>query len=234
MPPVKLAILDHITSATALVFPLERIVPALREGGARVLVDGAHAVGQIPLDVPALGVDWYVSNAHKWLWAPKGTAFLYASADVAASTRPNVVSHFIAMGFPRAFDFTGTRDNSAWLSIPAAIAFFERLDPPAARAYQRQLLEKATEVMATLGAEPVAPIESCAAMRTFVLPQSRKAVPDDADTLMRSTWENGRIQSHASVLGDRLVTRVSAQVYVDEADLSRLGEFFRESWWPGR
>src|SRR5688572_22752788 len=130
---VKLAVIDHITSPTALVMPLDRIVPELRKAGALVLVDGAHAIGQIPLDLRALSVDWYVSNMHKWLFAPKGSAFLYASREVAARTRPNVVSHFIALGFPQSFDFTGTRDNSGWLSVPAAIRFFEELDPVAAR-----------------------------------------------------------------------------------------------------
>jgi isopenicillin-N epimerase len=232
--PIKLAILDHITSPTALVFPLGRIVPRLRERGARVLVDGAHAVGQIPLDVPAVGADWYVSNAHKWLWAPKGTAFLYASAEVAPITRPNVVSHFIGMGFPQAFYFTGTRDNSAWLATPAAIDFFERLDPPAARAYRAALLERSTELMASLGAEPAAPMDSCASMRSFILPQRRPAVPGDAVSLMRGTWEKERVQSHASTFDGRLLTRVSAQVYLDEPDLVRFRDTLERHGWPGR
>jgi len=233
-PSVKLAILDHITSASALVFPLDRIIPELRARGIRVLVDGAHAVGQIALDLPRLRPDWYVSNAHKWLYAPKGTAFLYASEEVAPTTRPNVVSHFHAMGFPRAFDYTGTRDNSGWLATPAAIDFFQRLDPPAARAYQSGLLRKASEMMASLGAQPVAPMDLCAAMRSFVLPQRRAAAAEDAPALMRATWERDRVQTHASVLGARLITRVSAQVYVDEEDLARLRDTLDRHGWPGR
>jgi isopenicillin-N epimerase len=233
-PSVKLAILDHITSASALVFPLDRIIPELRARGIRVLVDGAHAVGQIALDLPRLGPDWYVSNAHKWLYAPKGTAFLYAAEEVAAVTRPNVVSHFHAMGFPRAFDYTGTRDNSGWLATPAAIDFFERLDPPAARAYQSGLLRTASVMMASLGAQPVSPLDLCASMRSFVLPQQRPAAAEDAPALMRATWQQGRVQSHASVLGARLITRVSAQVYVDDEDLARLRDTLERHGWPGR
>src|SRR5688572_20614079 len=71
-PQVRLAIVDHITSPTAMVIPLDRVVPVLRRHGARVIVDGAHAVGQLPLDVAAVGADWYTSNAHKWLYAPRG------------------------------------------------------------------------------------------------------------------------------------------------------------------
>jgi isopenicillin-N epimerase len=89
-PSVKLAIVDHITSPTALVMPLARIVPLLRRVGARVLVDGAHGLGHVPLDLAAIGADWYVSNAHKWLYAPRGCAMLWASAEMAATTRPVV------------------------------------------------------------------------------------------------------------------------------------------------
>ena len=231
---VKLAIVDHITSPTALVLPLERILPELRKFGARVVVDGAHAVGQIPLDLAALKPDWYVSNAHKWLFAPKGTAFLYASKDVSAMTRPQVVSHFIEMGFPRSFDWTGTRDNSAWLAIPVALKFFAALDPAAARAYQSRLLEISSELMFSIGAKEVAPIDLCAAMRSFVLPQRRPATKEDALEIVRTLWDEERIQSMAVKLADDLLLRVSSQVYVDEDDMRRLSEAFDRHGWPGR
>ena len=233
-PAVRLAIVDHITSPTALVMPLDRLIPALRRHGARVMVDGAHAVGQLDLDIPALAPDWYVSNAHKWLFAPKGSAFLYASEDAARITRPNVVSHFIAMGFPRAFDFTGTRDNSAWLAVPAAIRFHEDLDPPAARAYQGKLIRICSDLLGGIGARPVGPIDLCAAMRAFVLPQVRAATPEDAVALMRSLWDKARIQVMATAHAGQLLLRVSAQVYVDEADIARLSEGLERHCWPGR
>lgn len=232
--PVKLAIVDHITSPTALVFPLEEIVAALHRRGSLVLVDGAHAVGQVPLDLPALGADWYVSNAHKWLFAPKGTAFLYASKAVAASTRPNVVSHFIALGFPRSFDFTGTRDNSGWLAVPSALDFFESLGPEAIRAYQRRLLEQCSELLIALGAHAVGPSAMCAAMRSFVLPQSRPATMADADGLVDALWRKERIQVWSKEFGGRLVLRVSAQVYVDADDLRRFAEALDREGWPAR
>ena len=233
-PSVKLAIVDHIASPTAIVMPLERIVALAREAGALVLVDGAHGVGQVSLDLAALDCDWYVSNAHKWLFAPKGSAFLYASDAVAPMTRPNVVSHFIAMGFPRSFDFTGTRDNSAWLATPAAVRFFEDLDPAAAWAYQRGLVAAASDALAPLGACAVAPLETCAAMRSFVLPQDRAATEDDALALMRTLWREERIRAQAVKLGDLLLYRFSAQVYVDEDDVRRLAAALARHGWPGR
>ena len=233
-PSVKVAIVDHITSPTALVLPLERILAELRRFGARILVDGAHAVGQIPLDLAALGVDWYLSNAHKWLYAPKGTAFLYASKDASAMTRPNVVSHFIEMGFPRSFDWTGTRDNSGWLAIPATLKFFSGLDPAAAQAYMQGQLETCSELISSTGAREVGPIDMCAAMRSFVLPQQRPATTEDAVEIVRALWDEARIQAMAIKFGDDLLLRVSSQVYVQEEDIRSLGEALARHGWPGR
>ena len=233
-PAVKLAIIDHITSPTALVLPLDRIIPALRKNGTRVFIDGAHAIGQIPIDLAALQPDWYVSNAHKWLFAPKGSAFLYAPPDVAALTQPNVVSHFVEMGFPRSFDYTGTRDNTSWLAIPAALKFFRDLGPEAVWTYERALIAACSTQMEALRANPAGPIGMCAAMRSFILPQHRPAQPDDRITLMQDLWDRERIQVAANVLEEKLLLRVSAQVYVDEDDMLRLASALHRIGWPGR
>ena len=205
-----------------------------REIGSDHQCDGAHAIGQIPLDLAALRPDWYVSNAHKWLFAPKGTAFLYASRNAAPKTRPNVVSHFIAMGFPASFDYAGTRDNSGWLSVPAALRFFEGLGADAMRAYQKHLLELCDDAFASIGARTVAPMAMCAAMRTFALPQSRAATPADADGLVEALWNKHRIQVWSKEYEGQLLLRVSAQVYVDEDDLRRLHDALERNGWPGR
>jgi len=232
-PSTRVAILDHITSPTALVFPLERILPELRTRGVRVIVDGAHAIGQIPLDLDTLRPDWYVSNLHKWLFAPKGTAFLYVADEVAPMTRPNVVSHYIDRGFPDAFDYTGTRDASGWLAAPAALRFFERVVSEEARTYQKSLLALATERLDPV-ARPIAPMALAGTMRSFHLQQSRAATGDDAVELMRIFWERDRIQVHASAFDGRLLTRISAQIYVDGNDLDRYREGLDRHGWPGR
>ena len=108
----RLAIIDHISSPTAIVFPVAEITRALKAKGVAVMIDGAHAVGQLDLDLPAIGADWYTANAHKWLYAPKGCAFLMRAPD-AAQPLPLSVSHWHDLGFPRAFDYVGTRDVSA-------------------------------------------------------------------------------------------------------------------------
>ena len=233
-PRVRLAIVDHITSPTALVMPLDRIVPGLRRHGAQVIVDGAHAVGQIPLDVPAVGADWYASNAHKWLYAPRGCALLYAAPDVASKTRPLVVSHHIERGFPESFDWVGTRDCSAWLAVPAAIDFLSSLGPEALRAHNRTLLEEADAAMGAVGVHPVAPLSLNASMRSFHLPQERPATREDAVELMRTLWRRDRIQSMAVAFWGRLLLRVSGQAYVEADDVRALADALARNGWPGR
>jgi isopenicillin-N epimerase len=233
-PKVRLAVIDHITSPTALALPLERLLGEFRRWDAKVLVDGAHAVGQLPLGVDALGADWYVSNAHKWLFAPRGTAFLHAAPDVAAATAPLVVSHYAGAGFPRAFDWAGTRDYTAWLSIPAALRFFASLDPARAREYRAGLIRQASERLAAIGARPVGSEALACAMRSFVLPQSRAATPADAEELVRGLWQRHRIQSMAVAFEQALLLRVSAQVYVDAEDLDALASALDRDGWPAR
>src|SRR5579872_3237491 len=231
---VRLAIVDHITSPTGLLFPLGEIIEDLHAHDILVHVDGAHAVGQIPLSLPELQPDWYASNVHKWLYGPKGTAFFYASPRVAPMTRPVLTSHFIAMGFPRSFDYTGTRDNSGWLAIPAAIAFFNQLGPEKFRRHNHALIERGTELLASLGAEPIAPIEMSAAMRAFVLPQRRATEEGDGEALKEMLWEDERIQVNANSAMGVLLIRICAQAYVDDADLERLRTALEKRGWPGR
>ena len=233
-PAVRLAIVDHITSPTALAMPLERIAVELRRWGAKILVDGAHAVGHIPLDLARLDVDWYVSNAHKWLFAPKGTAFLFASPGVAPDTVPLVVSHHVGLGFPRSFDWVGTRDCTSWLSVPAALRFFASLDPARAVEHRRSLIALAGDRLATLGAAPIGADDLGCSMRSFRLPQQRAATADDAGLLVRNLWQTHRIQSMAVAFAGALLLRVSAQAYVDAQDIEALVAALDREGWPGR
>jgi isopenicillin-N epimerase len=232
-PRTRLAIIDHISSPTATVFPVAEITRALKAKGVRVLIDGAHAVGQLDLDLPAIGADWYTANCHKWLYAPKGSAFLYAAAE-APQPLPLSVSHWYDLGFPRAFDYVGTRDVSGFLSVPAAIDFLSEFGATEVRAYLTQLSREGAEVMRALDVTPVAPDAMFAAMRAYILPQRRPADPDDALGLMKTLWDKHRIQVASNVFQGHLLLRLSAQIYVERADYERLASILEREGWPSR
>jgi isopenicillin-N epimerase len=261
-PRTRLAVLDHITSPTALVLPIAEMVRVLHAKGVAVLVDGAHGVGQVPLSLDDLGADWYTSNAHKWLYAPKGTAFLYAGAEStagreapsqinggsaagrgapsqlaggsAAGLLPLAISHYNHLGFPQAFDYVGTRDVTSWLSLPAALDFVSRHGADRIMAYNYTIAREGAALLERLGAVPVGPDAMAAAMRALILPQRREAQPADGQDLMRTLWEHHRIQVASSVFQARLLIRVSGQIYLEHDDFERLADALARDGWPGR
>ncbi len=231
---VRLVILDHITSPSALVLPVEKLIPELRRRGIPVLLDGAHSIGQLPLQLDALGADWYVSNMHKWAYAPRGSAMLYASPAAVPLTRPVLTSHYIGMGFPHSFDYVGTRDYTAWLAVPRALQFLRELDPARLWAHEAQLVDAATAALLAAGAQVIAPASLSAAMRAFLLPQRRPAIDADAAQVIRTLWEKERIQIRCARIGAALLLRVCAQAYVDADEMRALGAALARHGWPDR
>jgi isopenicillin-N epimerase len=138
-PRTRLAIVEHITAQSALVFPLRETTARLRAQGVAVLADAAHAPGQIPVDIPSLGVDWYVGNLHKWAWTPRSSGILWAAPERQAGLRPAVISWGLDKGFKAEFDMLGTRDPSSHLSAPAAIALMREWGLEAIQAYNHGL-----------------------------------------------------------------------------------------------
>ena len=162
----RLALVSHVTSPTALVFPIERIVAELAARGVETLVDGAHAPGMVPLDLDRLGAAWYTGNLHKWVCAPKGAAFLHARRDRQAGLRPPTISHGanaeLGAGGPSRFraefDWQGTLDPTPWLAVPAALRFVGSLVGggwPAVMDRDRRLARRARDVLGpVLGVAP--------------------------------------------------------------------------------
>jgi len=225
-PRTRLALVDHISSATALVFDLPAILAGLAARGVDAIVDGAHAPGQVALDLRALGAAYYIGNGHKWLCGPKGCAFLHVRADRRAPIHPLVTSHGFASDYgpPNRFhaehDWQGSHDPTAYLSLPAAIdtigdfgggnATDDGWD--AVRARNHALALAARDLLADrLGAGTMAPASMIGAMAVvpISLPDGARALAIEKDLLLRG-WEVPIIEGPR---GQALV-RVATHVYI--------------------
>jgi isopenicillin-N epimerase len=219
----RLACFDHVTSAGAVVLPIREMTALCRERGVPVAVDGAHASGQLALDVPALGVDWYVGNLHKWAFAAKGTGVIWCAPERQACLHPAAISHHLGQGFTAEFDYSGTRDNSAWLAVPAALDYIGGLDAAAMRAHNDALARDAGKLLRDAwNSEIAAAPEASAAMASVRLPGSGGADRIIARRLAHRLSEGYGITAGVMVLDNSLWIRVSAQVYNEIGDFHRL------------
>jgi isopenicillin-N epimerase len=212
----RLVVLDHIASPTGVVFPVRRLAALARRAGARVLVDGAHAPGQLTLDIPSLGVDWYVGNCHKWLFAPRGCAFLWAKKG---EVHPLSISHGYRKGFAAEFDWTGTRDFSPWLAVPAALDFLQAARPARVRQHNHALVTQAARMLANAWGEPLGgPAEMHANMMCIRLPREvGPALPFRARLLAKH-----RLVVALMEVDGTAWCRISAQIYNTASDYDRL------------
>ena len=166
----KILLLSHITSPTALLFPIEDVIDEARRRGIITVIDGAHAPGQIDVDLDALGADFYVGNCHKWLLAPKGAGFLWAHPNWHQKLEPLVISHGWSVkdrkedrtAFLDSFEIQGTQDPSAWLAVPAAIEFREIHNwEQVSRACGLLARETAARIAVITGIVPISSLEFC-------------------------------------------------------------------------
>jgi isopenicillin-N epimerase len=221
----RLAILDHVTSPTAVVFPVRELTSICHEAGAKVLIDGAHAPGMLSLDVPAIGADWYVGNCHKWLMAPKGSGFLWTSPAGHAETHPLVISHGFSQGFEAEFDWVGTRDPTAWLTVPAAIDFHHRSGGHLLRERNMRLARQASNLLVSRwNSERGATDALTGSMSTVRLPMAGEATDERALAIRRALRKEHRIDAAVIAFKGAFWMRLSAQAYNEMDDYERLAE----------
>jgi isopenicillin-N epimerase len=240
-PRTRLVVVSHVTSPTALILPVEALVSALAERGIDTLVDGAHAPGMVPVDLDRLAAAYWTGNGHKWLCGPKGAAVLWVRADRRERIHPIVVSHGAntpitdRSRFRLEFDWTGTPDPTAYLTLPAAIDWMAARPGgwSAVMADNHGLvLAGRDRLAAALGIDPPAPDSMLGAMAA--LPLDR--VPDEAAAreLGRRLLDEHRIEvpvgpwpvraARAEGAEPRILIRISAQRYNEPADYDRLAE----------
>ena len=223
----KLLVIDHVTSPSALVFPLKQIVTGCREKGVDVLVDGAHAPGMIPLNVRDIGATYYTANLHKWICAPRGSAFLWVAPHRQPRVHPTVISHYLDQGFAKEFSWQGTRDFSAWLTIPAALDFLNDLGFDKVMHHNHQLATWAQQMLTSRwDVEPLSPIDGSmlGSMATIPLPPPLNQLDGPAlEAFQQRLYTDFQIEAPLMRL-DKQTLRVSCQVYNQPQEYEHLAQ----------
>ncbi len=227
----RVLFLSHITSPSGVVLPVGPLIARARERGITTVIDGAHVPGQLDVDLHALGCDVWAGNCHKWLMAPKGSAALYVRREVQDRIEPLVVSwgwQSDAPGPSRFIDeqeWTGTHDPSAYLAVPAALAFFREHDWPSVRARCHDLLLDArAQLLEATGLAPLCPPDPWLAQMCAVpLPAGV-----DAAAFGRALRHDHGVEAPVSTFAGRAWLRISIQGYNTRDDVARAVAAVRE------
>jgi isopenicillin-N epimerase len=243
-PRTRIALFDHVSSPSAVVFPVELLVRRLHEQGVETLIDGAHAPGMAAVDLRRIGATYYTGNCHKWLCAPRGAGFLHVRRDRQEEILPPVISHGYNRprpGYSRfqdLFDWPGTCDPTAWFCVGTAIDFLDRLLPGGLTALteRNHLYAVAAQSLLAeeLGARPLCPPEMLGSMAAVELGDD----PDppagfvDQQRLNQELFERFRIEAPVYFFpaSPRVVLRVSAQAYNEPGHYHRLIGAVKELW----
>lgn len=220
----RIAVLDHIASPSALIFPVAEIAAICRAANVLLLVDGAHGPANVPIDLGTLGADFYVGNCHKWLMAPKGAGFLWSAPQHQSWLHPTIISHGYGAGFLAEFDWTGTRDWSAALAVPAAIAFHHELGGAALMQANRELAWDGAKLLSARWDAPIAAdAEFFGAMSLIAAPFLGSPDPAHIE-LQRGRLRALGCDAPIMALDDQVYMRISAQAYNRIDDYDKLAD----------
>ncbi len=235
-PRTKLALLDHISSQTGLIFPIQQLVQELKELGVDTLIDGAHAPGMLPLNLSDLGATYYTGNCHKWLCAPKGAAFLFVQRDKQSEIRPVTISHGAnstrtdKSRFLLEFDWMGTNDSTSYISIPNAMKFMGSLLPGGWDELinnNHQLVLKGRQIICeALGVNLPAPDTMIGSMASIPIPKELENW--NYISLHDELFDKYKIQVQVVPWHKpNILIRISAQIYNCLEDYEYLGKVLR-------
>lgn len=224
----KLAIVDHIASPTALVFPVQKIVRELQAKGTQVLVDGAHAPGMVDVNLKSLNPDFWTGNFHKWCCAPRGSAGLWVREDHRKIVVPIIASEFLKKGYPSSFSWLGTDDYTPYLAVPSALDFFKGLGWDRVRNHNRALVRHGSEVVTSaLGTEPAVPPslgQVFEAMTLVRLPEKVVETEKQARALDARISDELAVEALPLAWNGHGYLRLSAQVYNAPAEYERFAK----------
>ncbi|CAH1785444.1 unnamed protein product [Owenia fusiformis] len=227
---IRAAIIDHITSPTSIVLPVEELVKMLKEFGVLSIIDGAHAPGQIDLSIADIGADFYAGNLHKWLFTPRGCAILWIHPKHQTVIRPGITSHFHGHKLHYDFCVRGTRDNTPYHTVGAALGYLERLGGlGTVHNYTERLLDEGCAYLCkVLGTEtyPLPPSLRAPSMRLLRIPhiEGYSRDPQGAGSLETELSTNYNIQTCMTFINGFTWIRLSVHVYNTIADFHKLGE----------
>ena len=236
-PRTRLVFLDHITSATGLILPVEALIDELNKRNIQSFIDGAHAPGMVPLNIDALSPTYYTGNFHKWLCTPKGAAFLYVSPEQQSTIRPLTISRTTKEANPPRFDvefgWQGTDDTTAILSVPRAIEVLSSLRPGGLDAhmkYNHDLLLKARNLLLqTLGTPAPCPDSMLGSMATLPL-ASEKIDDRSSEVFPKKLYQEWGIIIACPGISDATIPcfRISAQAYNSIEQYEYLAEILKK------
>ncbi|HEV8607517.1 MAG TPA: aminotransferase class V-fold PLP-dependent enzyme [Tepidisphaeraceae bacterium] len=224
----RLLLIDHVTSPTALIFPVQKISTAARKRGIDVIIDGAHAPGMLPLDVPGQNAPFYAGNLHKWICAPKGSGFLWVNRDRQPEIHPLIISHHYLAGFDKEFGWQGTRDISGLLSIRTAIDFFADFGWDNVMRHNHEMATWAQQMLChRWDTIPMTPLDGrlIGAMATLRLPLRFQHIDEPArEILQQRLYNEYKVEAPLILWDGHAYVRVSCQIYNRPQDYQRLAD----------
>ncbi|XP_042189042.1 probable L-cysteine desulfhydrase, chloroplastic [Callorhinchus milii] len=232
-PGTKLAVFDHIPSNAPFINPLPEIIDICHQRGTKVLIDGAHALGVLDLELRSLGADYYTSNCHKWFCSTKGCAFLYVMPQLQNSLRPLVISHGFGYGFSSEYIWTGLKDYSSFLALHTVLDFWESVGLQKIRGYIQDLMSQAVNLLVgQWKTRLLAPREMFGSMACVQLPeclfQDGSANYEQGEIIQNALYRQYDIEVPIKALGGKLYVRISTHIYNELNQYQKLADSIEE------